>query len=137
MVAPAPQDYANRQAWKPRPKLALAIRLGVFAVPIAVAITVTTGAGRLVDRHTWPLTGRIGWIGAMFLLAMLVSTAVARRTDRLLPLSALCHLNLAFPEEAPNRVKLALRMGNTGRVEKVLEEFRTNGLAADPQSAAL
>ncbi len=137
LVAPAPQDYSNRQAWKPRPKLALAIRLGVFAVPIAVAIAVTTGVGRLVDRHTWPLSGRIGWIGAMFVVATLVSTAVARKTDRLLPLSALCHLNLAFPEEAPNRVKLALRMGNTGRVEKVLEEFRTNGLAADPQSAAL
>lgn len=72
----------------------------------------------------------------MFAVAAVVSNVVARQTERALPLSALCRLNLAFPEEAPNGVKLALRVGNSGRAEKVLEEFAREGLAADPHAAA-
>ena len=137
MADAKPQDYANRQAWRPRPWLSRAIRLLVFLLPVIGALVATTILGRVISQRGWPLAARIGWMVAMFFVAAVVSNVVAKRTERALPLSALCQMNLAFPEEAPSRVGLALRMGSAGRSEKILEEFDRQGLSSDPQAAAL
>ena len=137
MAEPSPQDYSQRKTWRRRPGLSVAIRIAVVVVPVIGAIGTTVALGAIVRRGAWSLGLRIGWIVAMFVVATFVSNVLSRRTERALPLSALCQLNLAFPEEAPNRMKLALRLGSVGRNEKVLEEFERAGLAADPQTAAL
>ena len=132
-----PQDYSNRESWRRRPWMARAIRLCVFAVPIIGAIGVTTMLGGVLYRGSWPTPIRFAWIGLMFVIATVVSNLIGRWTERLLPLSALCRMNLNFPQEAPSRVKTALRMGNTANGERVINEFMTQGLAPDPQEAAL
>ena len=132
-----PQDYANRSGWQSRPWLARAIRLVAFAVPVGGAIAVTTVLGRVFYRGTWPTPTRFAWIALMFVVATLVANRIGRLTERLLPLSALCQMNLNFPEVAPSRVKTALRMGNTANGERVIKEFMEQGLADDPQQAAL
>ena len=132
-----PQDYANRSGWQSRPWLARAIRLVAFLVPVGGAIAVTTALGRIFYRGAWSTPTRFGWIALMFVVATVVANRIGRLTERLLPLSALCQMNLNFPEEAPSRVKTALRMGNTANGERVISEFMAQGLADDPQQAAL
>ena len=132
-----PQDYSNRSGWQSRPWMARAIRLVAFAVPVGGAIAVTTALGRVFYRGTWPTPTRFAWIALMFVVATLVANRIGRLTERLLPLSALCQMNLNFPEEAPSRVMTALRMGNTANGERVIKEFMEQGLADDPQQAAL
>ena len=137
IVDTKPQNYANRAGWQSRPWLARGIRLVAFLVPVGGAIVVTTALGRVFYRGSWPTPTRFGWIALMFVVATVVANRIGRLTQRLLPLSALCQMNLNFPEEAPSRVKTALRMGNTANGERVISEFMAQGLADDPQQAAL
>ena len=53
---------------------------------------------------------RYAWFAEMFALASVVSSIVGKVTQRYLPLSTLCMINLSFPDEATNRMKLALRV---------------------------
>ena len=133
---PAPQNYNNRKAWKPRPWLSRSIRLGLWVTPVLVAAALTTLLGRWFYSSGWSLPAKILWFGTTFLLASFVATWVARGLERYIPLSTLIRANLAFPVEAPNRVKLALRIGNTTNRERVMDSFQRSGLSADPQTAA-
>ncbi len=134
---PKPQNYDNRKTWQARPWLGRALRISIAAVPLIVALLVTTILGRLFAHSDWSISGRIGWAVAMFLAASLIASGVARFTERLLPLSALCQMNLAFPETAPGRIKLALRLGNSANGDKVVADFQRQGLTPDPQTAAI
>ncbi len=133
---PKPQDYENRQSWKARPKTAFLIRVLLFVVPIVGGISTTMLLGRAFFRPTWSLPVRLLWIAAMFVVASKVSGKLARLCDRFLPLAALCQLNLRFPKEAPSRMKASLRSGSTSHRARIMEEFRTQGLSKDPQTAA-
>jgi hypothetical protein len=133
---PKPQDYNNRASWKARPNVARTIRVVLFVVPILGAIATTVLLGRAFYRPQWPLGVRLGWIASMFVAASFVSSRLNKLGNRFLPLSALCHLNLRFPKEAPSRVKMSLRIGNTAQRARVLAEFQAQGLSSDPQTAA-
>jgi HD-GYP domain-containing protein (c-di-GMP phosphodiesterase class II) len=76
-------------------------------------------AARVVAPALTQPTG--GLRTALFLLeSAIVATAAATWTDRatrrLLPLSALFHISLVFPDEAPSRFRVALRAGSTKRI---------------------
>ncbi len=113
------------------------MRLTIAAIPLVVAFAVTLGLGKLFTGAGWSLPARIGWGIAMFVVATVIASAVSHFTERLIPLSALCHMNLSFPKKAPSRVKLALRLGNTANSDKVVADFQKQGLARDPQVAAI
>ena len=113
------------------------MRVAIFVIPIVVATFVTTLAGRVGKRGDWTVSVRGAWLLLMFCVASVVARIASKFMQRLLPLSALCQANLSFPEVAPNRVKLALRTGNTANSERVVQEFREQGLAPDPQTAAV
>jgi putative nucleotidyltransferase with HDIG domain len=131
-----PQSYDSRSTWKPRPYLSKLVRLAIFATPIVAASGTTILLSKQFFDATWPMPNKAMWFVFVFLLATAITARAKRGIDRFLPLSMLVRSNLAFPIEAPNRVKLALRMGNSANRERVSESFRESGLSHDPQVAA-
>ena len=88
--------------WKSRTALSAVLR-GVLAIfPPAVAFTITVLIGRSVNRSSWPLQARLGWILAMVFTGLAIGVVVGRVTERLLPIAALVKLNLAFPKWHPH-----------------------------------
>jgi HD-GYP domain-containing protein (c-di-GMP phosphodiesterase class II) len=72
-------------------------------------------------------------------LALLGATTghlVSKQSRKLLPLAALLKMTLAFPDRAPSRMALALRIGSSKQRQIAIEQFRNGGLSDDPQAAA-
>jgi HD-GYP domain-containing protein (c-di-GMP phosphodiesterase class II) len=136
MTTAAPQNYEGRKSWKPRPVFARFLRVGLFLLPILAGMATTTMLGRALYQSSWGFTPKAAWFLCMLIVASFTAKATTRVTDAFLPLVALCHLNLDFPKEAPNRLKSALRSGSTANRERVTAEFRKNGLSTDPQEAS-
>jgi hypothetical protein len=109
----ATEDTTDRSTWQSRPWLGRFLRVLIAAIPLTIAFAVTIVLGHVFAKTSWPISARIGWAIAMFGVATVVSRIVGRFTQRLTPLSALCHMNMAFPNEAPNRMKLALQLGDS------------------------
>ncbi len=135
-AGPSPQTYEGRTSWKSRPWLGRLLHIGLTLFPIIAAVLITVWFGRLVNSTGWSLWDRILWALGMFFTGSLVATAITRLLQRVLPLTALCHMNLDFPREAPSRLGMALRLGNVKGVDRVVEVFQEQGLADDPQLAA-
>jgi HD domain len=131
-----PQNFEGRTAWKPRPFVSLLLRFSLSVTPIVVATIVTTAVGKIAFRSSWPLPGKVAWFAFIFLLATVSTVRTKRAIEKFLPLSLLVRSNLAFPEIAPSRMKLALRIGNTANRSEVATDFREHGLSSDPQVAA-
>ena len=104
--------------------------------PILAATLITTGLGKAFYGANWPLQAKLLWFAFIFAAATLVTVRTKTAIDRFLPLSMLIRSNLAFPETAPGRMKLALRIGNTSNRLEVAADFREHGLSSDPQIAA-
>jgi HD domain len=131
-----PQFYDARSSWKPRPLVSKFVRFAIFAAPIVAASGTTIFLGQRFFDNTWKHPAKAAWFAFIFLLATAITARTKKGIDRFLPLSMLVRSNLAFPVEAPNRVKLALRIGNSANRERVTASFRENGLSLDPQIAA-
>ena len=75
-----------------------------------------------------------------WLLIALASTAVMvafdRLTRRLLPLAVLLGLTLAFPDQAPSRFKIALRIGTTLQLRRIIADARAGRIGETPAEAA-
>lgn len=133
-VAVRPKEH-TRGAWSDSPRLAMAIRVLVVLVPLAVSFVATW----LIARE-WASPESLGAAIGRFIVLALVATAVAASTDRLarrfLPLAALFRLSLVFPDEAPSRFAIALRSNNTKKLEKRLAELETEGFTGTETEAA-
>ncbi|MCO5312697.1 MAG: HD-GYP domain-containing protein [Microthrixaceae bacterium] len=111
------------------------LRIAAFLVPLSAGAAASIAASlALPDADTV-----IGTV-ARTLLVVAVATVAVRFADkvarRFLPLAALMQLSLVFPDQAPARFRSALRAGSSRRLERAVQEARTNGLAADPGDAA-
>ncbi|MEM9656503.1 MAG: HD-GYP domain-containing protein, partial [Actinomycetota bacterium] len=78
-----------------------------------------------------------GWVGFVVWLVQAVAVAAAATavtktiTDRFVPLTALLRLSLVFPDTAPSRFGLALRLGSTRRMTDRLPTLDSDvGVAA-------
>ncbi len=136
-MGPRPQNYEGRSSWKARPWLGRVVRLVLVLTPLLIAFACTWSLGKVFATTSWALGLRIGWAVAMFIVASIISTLISRSLSRMAPLAALCHMNLAFPDEAPNRLRLALKLGNSANTDRVVADFQHQGLALDPQQAAI
>ncbi|MCU1674530.1 MAG: hypothetical protein JWN77_2643, partial [Frankiales bacterium] len=120
--------------WAARPRLSLLLRMGVVLVPVALAL----GAGVLLT-HLLPVAhsaaGRIAWFVAVLAgsaVTLLLADRVARRV---LPLAVLLELSLAFPDQAPSRMRAA-RTSSVREMERRLLALRKNGVSSEPIEAA-
>jgi HD-GYP domain-containing protein (c-di-GMP phosphodiesterase class II) len=68
--------------------------------------------------------------------SFIVLAVVDRQARKLLPLAALLQLSLLFPDQMPNRFKLALRAGSGRRMAREVEQARAHGLSDDRGLAA-
>ena len=70
-------------------------------------------------------------------VAVVVGAAADKLAKRFLPLAALFRLSLVFPDQAPSRFAVALRSGNTRRIQQRLAEVESGGFRGDEADAAL
>jgi hypothetical protein len=122
--------------WSAHPGYARAIRVLVYAAPVALSL----GIVRLVISWAQAPTGSLWMFLAWWLAVSLVATAVVSLayalTRRLLPLGALLQLSLVFPDQAPSRFQLALSTGTVESLIERLEALRGEPGAASTQEAA-
>ena len=71
---------------------------------------------------TWPLAV-LRWL-LIAIASTSVMVAFDRLTRRLLPLAVLFSLTLAFPDQAPSRFKIAMRIGTTLQLRRIVADAR-------------
>ena len=110
MVSGPTQNYddATLGRWKPRPALAVGVRVTLVAFPPLVAIVFGLAAVRWVPAQRLSIDPWV-WLAAEIALATALLLVMTRLTRRLLPLSALLRLTLYFPDRAPSRFAVAVR----------------------------
>jgi HD-GYP domain-containing protein (c-di-GMP phosphodiesterase class II) len=131
---PAGGDERTRRGrqWERRSALSRALRIGVFAAPVALSFGVALALGHLLPRAQ-SVPGHIIWVVVIAAASLLTLIAVERATRKLLPLAALLNLSLVFPDKAPARFAVARRTGRPRDLRASLESARQTGQAADAE----
>jgi putative nucleotidyltransferase with HDIG domain len=125
----------ERRAWVRRPLAALAVRVIVLLLPLGAAVAAMAMLSRVFRRPDgWGPA--ILWCAGITVAATVVLFLVDRLARRLLPLAALLKLSLAFPDQTPSRLSVALRAGSTSGLERRLDDFAAGRLDAEPAKAA-
>ena len=83
------------------------VRISLIALPALAAVIAAAGAARLL-RGPYPIR-----LAGVLLVAGGTLWLCEQAARRLLPLSTLLRLSLVFPDQAPNRFRVALRAGST------------------------
>ncbi len=121
--------------WIGRPWIARAIRVFVLIVPFAASV----GFAWLLSSaapaaSTWPMA-ILRWL-LIAIASTSVMVAFDRLTRRLLPLAVLFSLTLAFPDQAPSRFKIAMRIGTTLQLRRIVADARAGRVGETPAEAA-
>ncbi len=127
--ADAGRRWTDQDAWALALKISLAILPSVLAF-VAVVITL-----RLTPETT-STSGTVGWILFAAVVGFIVATISSKLTVRVLPLAALLRLSLVFPDQAPSRLKLAIRASSPKKLRAEVESARHHGLSSDTTEAA-
>src|SRR5919206_1820276 len=131
----AADDGATRR-WAAHPWRARALRLLVYALPIAGSLGFVRLLTTFVAVPTASLWVYLAWWLGISLAATLVVTALYSLTRRLLPIGVLLNLSLVFPDEAPSRFRLAMSTGTVETLEERLALMREAREAPSAQQAA-
>jgi putative nucleotidyltransferase with HDIG domain len=78
--------------------------------------------------------GAIGWV-LPGLVALIVVFLTERLCRRLLPLASLLKLTMAFPDQAPSRLSIALRTGTVRQLQRWANTLDTSDSATDVTAA--
>ena len=126
---------APEQRWKEHPFAARAVQFVVLAVPIAASV----GSAALVSAalpHAHHLSAALGWWVVVLACSTVTLFAVDRLARRLLPLALLLRLSLVFPDQAPQRFRIAARSWSTRRVREQMAAASTTDATTAPTDAA-
>lgn len=97
--------------------MAAVIRLLAFLIPLAAAWLVVRFTGAAYYRPPgW--VGLVLWVTQAIIVGTATTITVDRWTRRLLPLAALFGVSLVFPDAAPSRFGMALRLGSVKKLEE-------------------
>ena len=121
--------------WRGRPVLAGAVRTFAYLVPVICSIIVGSVLSRTLP-HASGFLPAVGWWSAVLAASGITVVLVERVARRLLPLSALLGLSLAFPDRAPSRFRVAVRAGGTRRLEERIAAARGDSPDGTPTDAA-
>ena len=129
------REPAAAGVWHERRLASFAVRALGLLVPLAAGCGAAIVANRVLpDAHrTITVVPRTLVIIAS---SMIVIGVLDRTVRRLLPLATLLQLSLVFPDQAPSRLRIALRSSNRRHVRRLVTEATENGLADDPALAA-
>ena len=114
---------------------AFAVRLVARLVPLVASVASTAVLVRVVPRPAGLTAGVLWWAGVLA-VASVVLVVADRLARRLLPLAAMLQLSLAFPDQTPSRLSVALRAGSTSTLERRLDDLRSGGMDGEPAQAA-
>ena len=81
-----------------------------------------------------PRARAIGWV-LPGLVALAVVFLTERLSRRLLPLASLLKLTMAFPDQAPSRLSIALRTGTVRQLQRWANGLDTSDSATDVTAA--
>ena len=129
-----PVDRPESGRWASRPWLARSVRVAVVLLPFVTATMVAiTLSARL------PVPANIGWavlrVAFVAVIAALVYRGAEKYVRRALPLASLLDLSLRFPDRAPSRLAMAMRVASTEDLSFLLDRYRQVG-ASEPAQAA-
>jgi hypothetical protein len=122
--------------WSARPWAARTLRVVVFGLPILASVAFVQLLTSVTGIPTSSLWVFLGWWLGVSILASVVVSGLYALTRRLLPLSGLLGLSLAFPDEAPSRFRLALATGTVESLQARLLRMREARRELDAQAAA-
>ena len=129
---PGDRDAQIRRTreWESRPALSRALRVAVFAGPVAASFGVAALLTRVLPRPDSVATTvlSVAAIAAASLVALVLLERVARS---LLPLAALLNLSLIFPDKAPARFAVARRSGRPRDLQENLRRAHEAGREDD------
>ena len=128
------QTVVPGEQWNPRPRTAFVVGVFIRAMPFLVSMLAVWAASRLLPRPA-------GWWVATWWLGLVIVAQVAvfganLIVVRLLPISMLLRMSLAFPDKAPSRVGTALRSGNVEKLRRSVQDEPTD-VAGEGSSTAL
>jgi HD domain len=112
--------------WERRPGLSRALRIAVFAIPVAASFGVALLLGHLLPR-AGSLPTHVLWVVVIAAASLLTLLAVERATRQLVPLAALLDLSLIFPDKAPARFAVARRTGRPRDLQASLQRAQDSG----------
>jgi HD-GYP domain-containing protein (c-di-GMP phosphodiesterase class II) len=126
MTTTEPRVSEEGRRWRSRPVLSAFVRAVAIAAPAALAFVFAIAAARVVPAppSPWP---RVVWWLSITVVSVGVLIATQRVARRLLPLAALLKLSLLFPDHAPQRYKLARKVGRPKDLELQLRRARQAG----------
>ena len=121
--------------WPQRRVAAALVDSVALAAPFVVAIVAVIAAAKLLPpprnagQEVW-------WWLAIATVSGLVLFVSQRQARRLLPLSSLLRLTMAFPDRAPSRLNMAMRAGTVRDLERRVAHLHKHGLHGRPAEAA-
>ena len=110
-------EGAPTHGWVARPWVARAIRLIAMAVPVAFSFVSSLTAAALLPP-TSSVSGTLGRWACVAVVSLAVFVVAERWFRRLLPLSSLFTMSLAFPDRTPSRFRLGLRTATTAELRR-------------------
>ena len=110
-------DDASPHGWVARPWAARAIRWTAMAVPVGLSFLASFVVTGLLPP-TSSVTGTLGRWACVIVVSLGVFVVAERWFRRLLPLSSLFTMSLAFPDRTPSRFRLGLRTATTSELRR-------------------
>ena len=120
------QPVERGRIWERRPALSRALRVAVFAGPIAGSVVVAELLGHVLPRPD-SIGTSVLWTAVIIASSLTALVALERAARQLLPLAALLNLALTFPDKAPGRFALARRTGKPSELRANLRRARELG----------
>ncbi len=122
----------GRRQWRSHERGARLLQIGLIVAPIALALLASFAAARYLPHERIGMP-RIIWWFAMAVLTIAIVRLTERLLRRVVPLVSLLRLNLAFPDDAPNRFRAALRRPSARQLERDLESAEYGSHATQSQ----
>jgi putative nucleotidyltransferase with HDIG domain len=127
------QTVVEGERWDAKPKLALAVGGAIRIIPVLVGTIAVWIATKALPRpHGWWIAA---WWAGLIVLAQGTVWLLNKWFARLLPMSMLLRLSLAFPDQAPSRVSTALRSGNVEKLNREVQQAVEKGLPVEINEA--
>ena len=124
-------DRPTADRWQARKAAALAVTVAAALIPILVSIAAAWTVAHWIGPRE---LGAIGWV-LPGLVALIVVFLTERLCRRLLPLASLLKLTMAFPDQAPSRLSIALRTGTVRQLQRWANTLDTSDSATDVTAA--
>lgn len=126
--------FDDARRWVGRPHLARTIRVIGIGMPIVLAVATGLATGVIFGPPTSAGMAIIRVATTGFVSAVVMASA-DRVFRRLMPLAAMYQFTLVFPDHAPSRFSVALRSGNSRRLERRIDEIRQGIRQSGPEQS--